>query len=73
MENSLKLELIEKLLKVSEEQILLEVKSVLDQTFLDSKIPDEHYNLLLERRERAIKGESKHYSWKEIKAELLNK
>ena len=50
MENSLKLELIEKLLKVSEEQILLEVKSVLDQTFLDSKIPDEHYNVLLERR-----------------------
>ncbi|MBC6366959.1 hypothetical protein [Algoriphagus sp. AK58] len=73
MENSLKLELIEKLLKVNEEQILLEVKSVLDQTFLDSKIPNELYNELVQRRERAIKGESKLYSWKEIKTELLNK
>lgn len=73
MENELKLELIEKLLKVTEEQILLEVKSILDQTSSESSIPKEFYNELIKRRERALAGESKLHSWEEIKSELLKK
>lgn len=73
MENELKLELIEKLLQVSEEQILLEIKSVLDQSPSSSSISDELYSELMKRRENALTNKTKLFSWEEVKNELLKK
>ena len=73
MENELKLELIEKLLQVSEEQILLEIKSVLDQRPSASSISDELYSELMKRRENALTNITKLFSWEEVKNELLKK
>ncbi|MFC5192220.1 hypothetical protein ACFPIK_10605 [Algoriphagus aquatilis] len=73
MENELKLELIEKLLQVSEEQILLEIKSVLDQRPSASSISDELYSELMKRRENALTNNTKLFSWEEVKNELLKK
>lgn len=73
MENELKLELIEKLLQVSEEQILLEIKSVLDQSPSASSISDELYSELMKRRENALTNKTKLFSWEEVKNELLKK
>lgn len=73
MENELKLELIEKLLQVSEEQILLEIKSVLDQSPSASSISDESYSELMKRRENALTNKTKLFSWEEVKNELLKK
>ncbi|MBS4070400.1 MAG: hypothetical protein KGZ90_03680 [Algoriphagus sp.] len=73
MENELKLELIEKLLQVSEEQILLEIKSVLDQRPSASSISDELYSELMKRRENALTNKTKLFSWEEVKNELLKK
>jgi len=73
MENELKLELIEKLLQVSEEQILLEIKSVLDQRPSASSISDELYSELIKRRENALTNKTKLFSWEEVKNELLKK
>lgn len=73
MENELKLELIEKLLQVSEEQILLEIKSVQDQKSSESSISDEWYPELMKRRENALTNKPKLFSWEEVKNELLKK
>ncbi len=62
MENELKLELIEKLLQVSEEQILLEIKSVQDQKSSESSISDEWYPELMKRRENALTNKPKLFS-----------
>lgn len=73
MDNQLKLELIEKILQVSEDRVLYEVKAVLEQTEDESKISDEFLEELDRRRQSFFAGNSKTHNWEEVKKGLLEK
>lgn len=63
-----KLELIELLLKVEEEGVLMKVKALLeDVSSFNHSLTEEDYAIIDQRREKHFSGESKSYSWKEVK------
>ena len=73
MDNKLKLDLIEKILQVNEDRVLYEVKSVLEQSEGGSMISDELLEELERRRKSYLSGDSKTFTWEEVKKELLSK
>jgi len=63
-----KLELIKKLLDTSEEAVLAEVWKVLEESAKKDRILSEkEYELIDNRRERHLSGESSSFSWAEVK------
>lgn len=67
---SLKLQLIERLLRTQDENLLKQVA----QLFRSSKdevdedgLTDEHYNIVKERYEEYKRGEGKSYTWEEVR------
>ena len=69
---SLKLQLIERLLRTTDEGLL---KKVADLFRSEAKadedgLTDEHYNIVKEREAEYLRGEGKSYTWDEVKAML---
>lgn len=61
-----KLELIELLLNSRTESVLKQLRSILEQE-QQVFLTDEQYEIINHRREAYIKGESKSYSWEQVK------
>jgi hypothetical protein len=67
---SLKLQLIERLLRTQDEGLLKKVASLFKQEadVEEDGLTDEHYNIVQEREEAYKRGEGKGYTWEEAKA-----
>ncbi|MXN92814.1 hypothetical protein GR160_16425 [Flavobacterium sp. Sd200] len=66
-----KLELIEMLIHTSKESVLSRVRAILEEEQQQFTGDESFYAMLDERRERHEKGESKSFTWEEIKKDLL--
>lgn len=65
---SLKLELIERLLRTTDKGLLQKVADLFRSTQVDEDgLTDEHYNIVKERYEEYKRGEGKSYSWEEVR------
>ncbi len=67
---ALKLELIERLLRTSDESLLKKVADLFrsDKDAIDEDgLTDEHYNIVKEREAAYQRGEGKSYTWEEAK------
>jgi len=61
---------------IADERILRIINSIIDAEEQEDNypaVPDWHYDVVNERREKYIRGESKSYTWEEVqeKANLL--
>lgn len=70
---SLKLQLIERLLQTTDEGLLRQVADLFGSDRASSAagedgLTDEHYNIVREREEAYERGEGKSYTWEEAKA-----
>ncbi|MBP8823847.1 MAG: hypothetical protein KBH07_09395 [Flavobacteriales bacterium] len=68
---SLKLELIERLLRTTDESLLKQVATLFRSAkgeVDEDGLTDEHYNIVKERYEEYKRGEGKSYTWEETKA-----
>ncbi len=66
---SLKLELIERLLRTDDQSLLQKVADLFRSAQVDEDgLTDEHYNIVKERYEEYKRGEGKSYTWDEAKA-----
>jgi hypothetical protein len=66
-----KLELIGMLLRTKKETVLKKIQTILESERDDVvALDDDVYVMLDNRRERHLKGESKSYSWKEVKKKI---
>lgn len=66
---SLKLQLIERLLRTKDEGLLKKVADLFrTEKSEDDDLTDEHYNIVKERYEEYKRGEGKSYTWEETKA-----
>jgi restriction endonuclease S subunit len=65
---ALKLELIERLLRTTDESLLKKVADLFRSEKEEVGLTDEHYNIVKERYEEYKRGEGKSYSWEETKA-----
>ena len=66
---TLKLELIERLLRTQDEGLLKRVADLFraQQGEDDDFLTDEHYNIVKERYEEYKRGEGKSYTWDEVR------
>jgi len=65
---AIKLELIEMLLKIEEESVLVKVKALLeDVSSHNYSLTEDDYALIDLRREKHFSGESKSFSWEQVK------
>ncbi|MCF2220139.1 addiction module family protein [Chryseobacterium sp. PS-8] len=53
---------------IADERILRIFKGIIDAEEEEDNysVPDSHYDVINERREKYIKGESKSYTWEEV-------
>jgi restriction endonuclease S subunit len=65
---ALKLELIERLLRTTDESLLKKVADLFRSEKEEVGLTDEHYNIVKERYEEYKRGEGKSYTWEETKA-----
>lgn len=68
---SLKLQLIERLLRTKDESLLKKVAALFRSAKGEEDedgLTDEHYNIVKERYEEYKRGEGKSYTWEETKA-----
>src|SRR5690554_2875653 len=68
---SLKLQLIERLLRTQDEGLLKKVADLFRSEKVveeEDELTDEHYNIVKERYEEYKRGEGKSYTWEETKA-----
>jgi hypothetical protein len=67
---SLKLQLIERLLRTTDEGLLQKVADLFrsEKTEEDDGLTDEHYSIVKEREAAYERGEGKSYTWEEAKA-----
>ena len=65
---SLKLELIERLLRTDDQSLLQKMADLFRSAQVDEDgLTDEHYNIVKERYEEYKRGEGKSYSWEEVR------
>jgi hypothetical protein len=66
---SLKLQLIERLLRTQDEGLLKKVASLFKQEadVEEDGLTDEHYNIVQERFEEYKRGECKSFTWEEVR------
>ncbi len=64
---SLKLQLIERLLRTTDEGLLKKVADLFRAEKDDDGLTDEHYNIVKEREAAYKRGEGKSYTWDEAK------
>jgi hypothetical protein len=67
---SLKLELIERLLRTTDKGLLQKVADLFRSAQVEDEdgLTNEHYNIVKERYEEYKRGEGKSYTWEETKA-----
>ena len=67
---SLKLQLIERLLRTTDEGLLQQVADLFraDASEDEDGLTEEHYNIVKERYEEYKRGEGRSYTWEEAKA-----
>ncbi|HRH36699.1 MAG TPA: addiction module protein [Flavobacteriales bacterium] len=67
---SLKLQLIERLLRTTDEDLLKKVADLFrsEKSEDDDGLTDEHYNIVKEREAAYKRGEGKSYTWEEVRA-----
>ncbi len=70
-----KLIVLERLANDQREDIFDRIIALLDSNRgqEESKVPDEHYNLLMEDREKYLRGELETQTWEEVKSKLTKK
>ena len=67
---SLKLQLIERLLRTTDEGLLMKVADLFrgeKNAGDEDGLTDEHYNIVKERYEEYKRGEGKSYTWEEVR------
>lgn len=66
---SLKLELIERLLRTKDEALLKKVADLFrsEKSEDEDGLTDEHYNIVKEREAAYKRGEGKSYTWEEVR------
>jgi hypothetical protein len=66
---SLKLQLIERLLRTTDEGLLKKVADLFrsENGANEEDLTDEHYNIVKERYEEYKRGEGKSYTWEEVR------
>jgi hypothetical protein len=66
---SLKLQLIERLLRTQDEGLLKKVASLFkkEADVEEDGLTDEHYNIVQERFEEYKRGEGKSFTWEEVR------
>ncbi len=66
---SLKLQLIERLLRTTDEGLLKKVADLFrsEPDVDEDGLTDEHYNIVKERYEEYKRGEGKSYTWEEVR------
>ncbi|MBV6403394.1 MAG: hypothetical protein GFGODING_00132 [Flavobacteriales bacterium] len=66
---SLKLQLIERLLRTTDEGLLRKVADLFRSAkeVEDEDLTDEHYNIVKEREAAYKRGEGKSYTWEEVR------
>lgn len=59
---------IHEFIDIADERILRIFKGIIDAEEEENNysVPDSHYDVINERREKYIKGESKCYTWEEV-------
>lgn len=59
---------IHEFIDIADERILRIFKGIIDAEEEEDNysVPDSHYDVINERREKYIKGESKSYTWEEV-------
>ncbi|MDR6159705.1 MULTISPECIES: hypothetical protein [Chryseobacterium] len=59
---------IHEFIDIADERILRIFKGIIDAEEEENNysVPDSHYDVINERREKYIKGESKSYTWEEV-------
>ena len=67
--DSLKLQLIERLLRTTDEGLLQKVADLFraDASEDEDGLTDEHYNIVKERYEEYKRGEGRSYTWEEVR------
>ena len=63
----LKLQLIERLLRTTDEGLLKKVPVLLRAEKGEDDLTDEHYNIVKEREAAYKRGEGKSYTWEEVR------
>ena len=66
---SLKLQLIERLLRTQDESLLKKIASLFkkEEDVEEDGLTDEHYNIVKEREAAYVRGEGTSYTWEEAK------
>lgn len=66
---SLKLQLIERLLRTTDESLLKKVADLFRAEASEDEdgLTDEHYNIVKERYEEYKRGEGRSYTWEEVR------
>ncbi|HRD54559.1 MAG TPA: addiction module protein [Flavobacteriales bacterium] len=66
---SLKLQLIERLLRTTDEGLLKKVADLFraEKSEDEDGLTDEHYNIVKEREAAYTRGEGKSYTWEEVR------
>lgn len=64
---SLKLQLIERLLRTTDEGLLKKVADLFHAEKDEDGLTDEHYNIVKEREAAYKRGEGKSYTWEEVR------
>ena len=63
-----KMELIEMLLSTSKASVLKKIKAILEED--QAQLTEEDYNIIDNRRAKHLEGESKSFTWTELKDQL---
>lgn len=63
-----KMELIEMLLNTKKESVLKKIKAILEEE--QDQLTEQDYQIIEARRNKHLVGESKSYSWEEVRKKL---
>lgn len=63
-----KMELIEMLLNTKKESVLRKIKAILEEE--QDQLTEQDYQIIEARRNKHLVGESKSYSWEEVRKKL---
>ena len=64
--NIIKLELMQQLMLTEDEELLMEVKKVINSSAQSFQLTDTHKRILDERMKRHQSGDSASYTWEEV-------
>lgn len=66
-----KIELIEMLISTKKAAVLEKIKAILEEE--QEHLTEEDYKIIDARRKKHLSGESKSYSWKEVRSKIENR